>query len=59
MHAITKYVANDGSEWATPEAAYTRDLLDARVRAIEDLLGPRVEQGRRQINPVVVTSAKQ
>ena len=39
MRAITKYVANDGSEWNSPEKAVERDAMIERCRLAMEPLG--------------------
>lgn len=47
---ISKWVATDGTEWTTKEAADKRDELDAIAKGFEARLGPRVESGRRALD---------
>ena len=60
MKSITKYVANDGSEWTTREDAEKHDALDAQVRDLERQLGPRIERSgeRRRIDTAVWAEVK-
>jgi hypothetical protein len=60
VRAVTKYVATDGSEWATRGEAEARDWLDARVQAIEARLParPNVHGARKPVNVELVAQCK-
>ena len=58
MIEVTKYRATDGSEWATVVECIKRDELDAKVSRLESRLGPRVDRGRRAIDPMFVAGIK-
>lgn len=58
METITKYRATDGSEWASAADCAGRDLLDLKVKTLEQELGPGVSRGRRKVDPALVAKVK-
>lgn len=60
MKTITKWQANDGSEWDSPECATKRDTLIAEVAAVMDPMGQRVTDhgGHKQHTGSVVETVR-
>jgi hypothetical protein len=58
MKALTIYVATDGSRWDDPVKCAERDVLDARVKAIEATIPAVPSSGHVVVDEAAMLAAK-